>query len=210
MPTYPSPMYDDDEHLDDRIARAMLGDSAYARQKVRVGAPFSQSPTRKLRWQGYLLAGLALVVPATLSLPAGVREAALGGAPLAASPTALLLGMAALALHVGTGTVLAGAAAIAGRFGDALDDRTAEILVVVESAASVLGLGLGAVLVVATNVYVLVGHAGLDGLQQYAALGAVSPLDPSGLGVSVTQFAAAALLFAALTCALAVVLERLD
>lgn len=200
----------DDTQLDDRIARALLGDSTYARQKVRRAGLFSQSPATKLRWQGYLLFALALVAPAALSLPPDVAAATLGGDPMAASPTALLLGLAALAVHVATGTVLAVTAAVAGRYEDALPDRVVEGVVVAEEFASVLGLGLGAVFVLATNVYVLVGHAGLDALAAYPGAGGVGPLAPSGTGVTVAHLAAAAVLVGLLTVTLARRLEATD
>jgi hypothetical protein len=182
----------EEERIDDPIARALLGDSAYARQKVLRAGLFSQSPATKLRWQGYLLFALALVAPAALSLPEAVKAAVLGGDPLAASPTALLLGVAALVVHLGTATVHAFAAAVDWRFEDALSERGVELVVAVEEFASVLGLGLGGIFVVATNAYVLVGHAGLDGLRAFSQAGTAGPLASSAAGPSVLQLAVVA------------------
>lgn len=201
-------MYDDDDRFDDPIARALLGDSPYARQKVRRAGLFSQPPATKLRWQGYLLFALAMVAPAALSLPSGVRETVLGGHPLSASPTALLLGVAALAVHAGTASVHAGAALVGLRLEDRLPDQVVEWVVAAEEFASVLGLGLGVVFVAATNAYVLVGHAGVEGLRAFSQAGTAGPLAPSGTGVTVAGLAVVAVLVGLVTCAVARTLER--
>lgn len=179
------------EGVEDPIAEALLSGSAYERLRVTRLSYFGQPVPRRLAWQGAVLGALALVAPLWITAPPEIRAAA--GAT--ASPTVLLVGVFAVGVQL-LGAAGHAATTLVRLRADDMGERAAGHLLAAEEVSSLLGLGTGGFATAATLGYFLLGRLGPETVSSYVAAGGANPFAPSGLGVSVTAVAAAALVAA--------------
>lgn len=180
--------------IDDQIASAVLSESEYERARVERFSHFKQPLHKKLAWLGGLMAALALVLPIYGAYPAASEAYLPSTAPGAASPKAVLLGVAGGGVVVLSAVLLLGAAGY--RIGKAPVNRSqAHTILNVEDFAAYLGFGTGGLAILLTLGYFLLGAAGDGAIEGYMALmRTTNPFAASGLGVTVTHLGIGAFL----------------
>jgi hypothetical protein len=178
--------------IEDPIADALLGDSAYDRVRMARWRWFRQSIPRKLTLQSYLLFLLAAILPVVGFLPAAVRDAYLSGAAVATPKVALVALVATLVVAgTGLGHVAVGIRRVVLE-PDLTEQQAAELLNV-EGVCSLLGFLTGGVAILATYGFVALGFGGLEFLQSYIAAGGGNPFATSAVGIDVASVAVLAL-----------------
>lgn len=182
----------DTDHPDDPLADALLSGSTYDRLRVQRFSYFKQTIPQKLVIQSGLLFTLAFVLPLAAGFPAETK-ALFTSQPVAASPKALLLGLVAAGIELGTAATLVVVAVVRLRIGPEMTADTAHRLLNVEDVATLLGFVTGGAAVVLTVGFFLLGYAGPDALASFVGAGGTSPYAPSGAGVSVAALGLCAL-----------------
>jgi hypothetical protein len=197
-----------DNSIRDPVASALLSDSHYERLRARRYSVFDQSIPRKLAFQGFVLATLALVYPLAMTLPASARTLFPGGDPLASTPKILLLGAYAGALETvaALGLVYVGFRLHRSR-GD-IGEREARRLLNVEDVASMVSLVTGAAAVAAVDGFFLLGHAGPEAMSAFLAAGGKNPFAATPIPVSVPSIAVPAGVLSVILFALSWVFAR--
>lgn len=185
-------MTDTDHSLDDPIADALLGRSTYDRLRMRRFSYFKQTVPQKLAWQSGLLFTLAFVLPLAAGFPAETKALFAGHTPVAASPKALLLGLIAATVELGTAGTLVAVTLRRVQLEPDLCEETARRLLNVEDVATLVGLVTGGFAVLLTVGFFLLGYAGPEAVSTFAASGGASPYAPSGSGISVMALGVAA------------------
>ncbi|MFC4359147.1 hypothetical protein ACFO0N_14465 [Halobium salinum] len=191
---------DGTDRVEDPIASAVLGESAYERLRARRYSLFKQSIPRKLAWQAAILGALTLVLPLAATLPASTRRLFAGGDPLAAAPKILLLGAYAGAIEVVAAVGLCYVGYRRLRQGTELSEREARTLLNVEDVASMISLVTGAAAVAAVDGFFLLAHGG-DAMAAFFEAGgenpfAATPVPVTVLGVTLSAAGLAVVLFA--------------
>jgi hypothetical protein len=186
-------MTDTDHSLDDPLADALLSGSTYDRLRVQRFSYFKQTIPQKLVVQSGLLFTLAFVLPLAAGFPAETKALFAGHAPVVASPKALLLGLVAAAIELGTAATLIVVTVARLRIGPEMTVETARRLLNVEDVATLLGFVTGGAAVLLTVGFFLLGYAGPDALASFVTAGGTSPYTPSGAGVSVATLGLGAL-----------------
>lgn len=183
---------DGDDRVEDPIATALLGESAYDRLRARRYSLFKQSLPRKLALQAAIMGALALVLPMAMTLPASTRALFPGGDPLAAAPKILLLGAYAgsIVLVAAFGLCYVGYRRL--RRGNDLSEREARHLLNVEDVASMISLVTAAAAVAAVDGFFLLGHAGSDAMSAFLAAGGENPFAGTPIPVTVPTVTLAA------------------
>jgi hypothetical protein len=195
--------------VDDPIADAIVAGSNYERLRARETGYFTQSVDRKMRWQSYLLFGLAALLPVTALMPRQVRYQYLTDGAAAAPKVAVLALLASVLLFVtGIGHGLVGLRCA--RLHSSLSESEARTLLTLERLCSVLGFATGGVVTLATYLLVSVGLGGVETLDAYVAVVGENPFAQSPVGVDVATTSAFALVGAVLLqwAATAVSVER--
>lgn len=177
---------------DDSIARRLLEGTAFQRRRVTVGVT-SLSQRRKLGVFAGIAGSLALVVPMGLTLPPAVATGFLGGAPLAASPAVLAVGLFGILAELAAGVTVTVVCLRAQ--GSELTEREALHLVAVDNVATMIGLGVGSASVLAVLCGFGVGYAGVEMVRTFgsSASGVGGPYASLDWLPSVAAFAALAL-----------------
>jgi hypothetical protein len=151
---------------DDPIARTLLDGSPFHQRRLAVGIT-QLSQRRKLHVFAAIAGALALCLPIGVTLPAAVRATYLGGAPLSASPVILVVGLFGLAAEVAAGVTVA-AVSYRARTGS-LTEQQALRLVALDNVATVAGLGVGALAVLAALCGLAVGYGGVETVRAFGS-----------------------------------------
>jgi hypothetical protein len=191
-----APQTDPPPPADDRIANDICSDSPYRRQRATRLSQFGQPLPRTLAWQSGLLAGLALVLPLAVFFDPGTSPSLPNVAPAAASPKVLLLGVLGGTVEAGSALALVALGAYRAR-ASPLSEATAARVVDLEDVASAVGLVTGGLAIALTLAYFLLGALGGDLLASAVAVGGANPFADSGLALTVTHVAVAAVLASA-------------
>jgi hypothetical protein len=154
-----SDSYDPTDPLDDPVARTVLDGSTFHQRRLAVGIT-RLSQRKKLGAFATVAGANALYLPIALTLPMAVRTSFFGGAPLAATPAVLVVGLVGLAAELFAGVAVAAVSVRARRA--SLTDREALHLVAIDNVASMAGLGIGAVAVAVALCGFAVGYGGLE------------------------------------------------
>jgi hypothetical protein len=182
----------DSDPLSDPIADTILGGSTYERLRLQRFSYFKQSVPRKLALQSGLLFTLAFVLPLAAGYPAETKALFAGHAPTAASPKMLLLGLVAGGIELGTASALVAVTVRRVQLEPTLTEEAARRLLNVEDVATLVGFVTGGFAVLLTLGFFVLGYAGPDTVASFVDSGGTSPFAPSGVGVSVTTLAVAA------------------
>lgn len=193
--------------VEDPIADALLGESAYERLQAERHSLFRQSLTRKLTWQSYALFSLAAVYPALSVLPGALRRAYLPGGVGFSTPKVAFVGLVAASLVALTGFGHAGVGLWRLRLGRSMNETQARELLNAEAVCSLLGFVTGGFATAMTHAFVLLGFGGVAAVENYVAVGGENPFAPAGLGVSVVDVSVLALVSAVCLLILAAVLS---
>jgi hypothetical protein len=178
--------------IEDPIADAILGDSAYDRVRMARWRWFRQPIPRKLALQSYLLLLLAAILPVIGFLPANVRDAYLSSVAVATPKVALVALVATLVVTgTGLGHVVVGLRRVV--LEPDLTEKQAAELLDVEGVCSLLGFLTGGVATAVTYAFVALGFGGLEFLQSYVAAGGGNPFAASAVGIDVASVAVLAL-----------------
>jgi len=194
---------DQPDGVDDPILRRVLSESAYDRVRIERFSHFKQPIHQKLLVQCVLLAALTLVLPLYALFPSDAAAYVPTMDPGVASPIALVVGLFALVLELGTALLLIGVALYRVREAPLTEDQAISLFTT-ETFATYLGFGTGGLTTAITLGLLGLGLGGEATLGTFVeTLGGGNPFEPSHLGVSIAAFATAAL-----TCALFVTLAR--
>jgi hypothetical protein len=167
---------------DDRHAERILHGSTYERIRYRSAMTGRWSPTRKVRWCGYLLLSGSLLFPILASLPAPVTEGYVGTDPTSA-PLGLALSVLLFALLVSTAGVGLVVVSTRAARGEELTEGEAWRLVGIEDACTCLGFVTGSIGLLVTVAVAAVGLLGLDAVDRLLAAG-VNPYFTVGVPVT--------------------------
>ncbi len=159
---------DSGDAYDDPVAHTLLDGSEFHRRRLAVGIT-RLSQRRKLFLFAAVAGSLALCLPIGLTLPPTVREGSLGGTPLAATPVVLVVGLFGLGAELAAGLAVA-AVSLRAR-GATLTEREALHLVAIDNVATMAGLGVGSLAVLAALCGFAVGYGGVDAVQAFASSG---------------------------------------
>lgn len=170
----------DEDDIQDPVANALLGDSAYERLRQVRYTPFGQSIPTKLVWQSGLLFLLALMLPVMAAFPAEVRVM-LGGTAASSSPKVLVLGLVGGTVVFGGGLALSVLGFLRVHLEPRMTERLAHRLLGLEDVASLLGIGTGGLAILLTMAYVLMGYVGIRAVEWYIDTTGLSPFAPSGV-----------------------------
>lgn len=173
----------------DPIADAILSSSTFEQVRMERWSPFKDPIPRKIRWQSYLLFGLAGVALMAALQPRAVTEAYFGGPPLAASPKLLFLGVFALVVLFITGVAQAGLGHYRLRHEEQIDRSLALELLAWEDVCSLFGLGTGGLSALLTLCLFGVGFGGTRTLETWQQFVGTNPYAASGLPMTVLVFA---------------------
>ncbi|WP_136602401.1 hypothetical protein [Salinigranum halophilum] len=157
---------DTPDTYDDPVAQTLLDGSEFHRRRLAVGIT-RLSQRHKLFAFGAVAGSLALCLPIGATLPAAVRDGFLGGAPLAATPAILVVGLFGLGAELAAGLAVAAVSVRARQ--QTLTEREALHLVAVDNVATMAGLGVGTLAVLATLCGFAVGYGGVDLVQTFAS-----------------------------------------
>ncbi|QCJ46484.1 hypothetical protein [Haloprofundus sp. MHR1] len=182
--------------VEDPIADALLGESAYERLQAERHSLFQQSLTRKLTWQSYLLFSLAGLYPALAVLPEAVRRAYLPERIGFAAPKVAFVGLVAVSLVALTGAGHAAVGVWRLRLGRTMNETQARELLNAEAVCSLLGFFTGSFATAMVHAFVLLGFGGVDAVERYVAAGGGNPFAQTGLGVTVVDVSVLALVSA--------------
>ncbi|SEO69151.1 hypothetical protein SAMN04487948_104200 [Halogranum amylolyticum] len=194
--------------LTDPIADAILGGSTYERLRLQRFSFFKQPVPRKLAWQSGLLFVLALVLPLAAGYPAETKALFASHSPTAASPKMLLLGLVGGGIELGTASALVAVTVRRLQLEPDLTEDAARRLLNVEDVATLVGVVTGGFAVLLTLAFFVLGYAGPEAVAAFVESGGTSPFAPSGVGVSVTTLAVAALCGSLVVFASSVGLDR--
>ena len=184
---------DTDDASEDRILQRVLSDSAYDRVRTERFSHFKQPIPKKLGVQCALIGALALTLPLYGLFPSGTAAYLPTVDPSAASPTVLLMGLFALAIELGTASLLVGVALYRVRHEPLTEDQAVSLFTT-ETFATYLGFGTGGLATVVLLSLFGLGLGGESTLGAYvAAMDGTNPFRTSGLGVTVETFATVAL-----------------
>jgi hypothetical protein len=167
---------------DDRHAERILHGSTYEQIRYRSAMTGRWSPTRKVRWCGYLLLSGSLLFPILASLPAPVTEGYVGTDPTSA-PLGLALSVLLFALLVSTAGVGLVVVSTRAARGEELTEGEAWRLVGIEDACTCLGFVTGSIGLLVTVAVAAVGLLGLDAVDRLLAAG-VNPYFTVGVPVT--------------------------
>ncbi|WP_224449304.1 hypothetical protein [Haloprofundus salilacus] len=181
--------------VEDPIADALLGESAYERLQAERHTLFQQSIARKLTWESYLLLSLAALYPTLAALPSAVRESYFAGGVAFSAPKVAFVGLVAVALLslTGVGHAVVGIRRL--RLGRSMNETQARELLNAEAVCSLLGFVTGGFATAMTQVFVLLGFGGVKTVEGYVAAGGDNPFAQAGLGVNVVEVSVLALVF---------------
>lgn len=147
-----------DGKLHDPIATVVLSGTAYDRVRLLRPGALTRSLPRTLALQS----GLLVVLAAVLALSEPLQRLASEGAPMGASPGAILFCTVGLLAVIGSGTGLSVVGVARLRAEPNLTESMAERLVGVEEGATLLGLGTGGLTVLLAGVRVAAVHFGVE------------------------------------------------
>ncbi|WP_396612162.1 hypothetical protein ACH9L7_02420 [Haloferax sp. S1W] len=199
---------DGDDSFDDPIARALLGQSAYERVRVRRRSLFKQHLSHKLALQSAIFGVVALVLPLAMTLPSSTQVLFPGGDPLSSTPKILVLGAYAGAIQTvaALGLVYVGYQRL--QRDEVMSEGEAAHLLNVEDAATTMSLVTGAAAVVTLDGFFILGHAGQDLLVKYITAGGGNPFASTDIPVTVPWVAIPAAILAVVLFALSRVFRR--
>ncbi|WP_224268662.1 hypothetical protein [Haloprofundus salinisoli] len=193
--------------VEDPIADALVGESAYERLQAERHSLFRQSLARKLTWQSYLLFSLAALYPALAVLPEPVRRAYLPESIGFATPKVAFVGLVGVSLVALTGLGHAAVGVWRLRLGRTMNETQAREVLNAEAVCSLLGFFTGGFATAMVHAFVLLGFGGVNAVKGYVAVGGGNPFAQAGLGVSVVDVSVLALVFAVCLLVLAAVLS---
>ncbi|WP_224335180.1 hypothetical protein [Haloprofundus halobius] len=193
--------------VEDPIADALLGESAYERLQAERHTLFQQSIARKLTWQGYLLFSLAALYPALTSLPPTVRRSYFADSVAFSAPKVAFIAMVGVSLVSLTGVGHAAVGVWRLRLGRSMGEPKARELLNVEAVCSLLGFVTGGFATAMAHAFVLLGFGGVDAVEGYVAAGGGNPFTQAGFGVDVVTVSVVALVSGVCLLILAAVLS---